>query len=186
MSIKVHHAAHAGFIHYTPNLKVVSNSNRSITLGDGVMLVIADNGDVDRHEVPYGTILDHAAGTYVSAGASLFHTDSSNIPVVAEASGWLIPIDIVEGVTVARQVDEVTGLSQFVVIKRRIEESHDQAHNAMARRLYPRLMIQTEERMHPCTAALPIGTVIYNLRDRGNAAHEVQKGDIIARIPVAQ
>lgn len=180
MNIKIHHAAHAGFVHYAPNLKIVSNSNHSITLSDGVMLVIADNGDVDRHEVPYGTILDLAVGTSVSAGAELFQTCPLYTPVLAEASGRLVPIDMVEGVTVARQVDEVTCISQFVVIRKKPKDSDGRAYNAVTRELRPRLLIQTEGRVHPCTDVLPVGTVIFH--KHSDCTYAVERGDIIAHI----
>ena len=65
--------------------------------------------------MPYGTVLNKADGQEVSAGETVANWDPHTMPVVSEVSGFVKFIDIVDGLTVTRQTDELTGLSSIVV-----------------------------------------------------------------------
>ena len=65
--------------------------------------------------MPYGTVLNKADGQEVSAGETVANWDPHTMPVVSEVSGFVKFVDIVDGLTVTRQTDELTGLSSIVV-----------------------------------------------------------------------
>ena len=59
--------------------------------------------------------MNKADGQEVSAGETVANWDPHTMPVVSEVSGFVKFIDIVDGLTVTRQTDELTGLSSIVV-----------------------------------------------------------------------
>ena len=76
-----------------------------------------DNGrERERHKVPYGATLQVKDGDVVKAGKVLAMWDATSRPIVTEYAGRVKFENVEEGVTVAKQVDEVTGLSTLVVI----------------------------------------------------------------------
>ena len=65
----------------------------------------------ERYRIPYGAVINVDDGDKVDGGQIVATWDPHTHPVVAEVAGLLQFQDFVEGVTVAEQVDEVTGLS---------------------------------------------------------------------------
>ena len=59
--------------------------------------------------------MNKADGQEVSAGETVANWDPHTMPVVSEVSGFVKFVDIVDGLTVTRQTDELTGLSSIVV-----------------------------------------------------------------------
>ncbi|MEO1957777.1 MAG: DNA-directed RNA polymerase subunit beta', partial [Methylophilaceae bacterium] len=109
-----------GTLSFTSTMRYVTNLR-----GDKV--VISRNGEViisddatkrerERHKVPYGATLSMSDGKTVKAGQVLASWDPHTRPIIIEYSGKVKFENVEEGVTVAKQVDEVTGLSTLVVI----------------------------------------------------------------------
>lgn len=83
----------------------------------GEVLITDDNGrEREKHKAPYGATLQVADGQQVKAGTRLATWDPHTRPIIAEYSGQVKFENVEEGVTVAKQIDEVTGLSTLVVI----------------------------------------------------------------------
>ncbi|MBK8959062.1 MAG: DNA-directed RNA polymerase subunit beta' [Proteobacteria bacterium] len=83
----------------------------------GELVVNDDIGrDRERYKVPYGAVLSVADGAEVKAGQTVATWDPHTHPIITEVAGTVVFQDIDEGVTVARQVDEITGLSSIVVM----------------------------------------------------------------------
>jgi len=83
----------------------------------GEVLILDDNGrERERHKVPYGATLLVADGSPVKAGKILATWDPHTRPIITEYAGRVKFDNVEEGVTVARQIDDVTGLSTLVVI----------------------------------------------------------------------
>ena len=79
--------------------------------------MLDDNGrERERHKVPYGATLLSMDGTVVKAGHVLATWDPHTRPIITEYAGKVRFENVEEGVTVAKQIDEVTGLSTLVVI----------------------------------------------------------------------
>jgi DNA-directed RNA polymerase subunit beta' len=66
--------------------------------------------------VPYGATLAVKADQTIKAGAILANWDPLTRPIITEFAGQVKFENVEEGLTVAKQVDEVTGLSTLVVI----------------------------------------------------------------------
>ncbi|CAN6484293.1 unnamed protein product [Victoria cruziana] len=99
---------------------------RYVTNGKGELVVISRSGEIiiadphgrerERHKVPYGAILSIKADQTIKAGTILANWDPLTRPIITEFAGQAKFENVEEGVTVAKQVDEVTGLSTLVVI----------------------------------------------------------------------
>ncbi|MDO9777317.1 hypothetical protein ACI3PA_12835, partial [Glaesserella parasuis] len=69
----------------------------------------------ENYKVPYGAVLSKADGAEVNAGEVVANWDPHTMPIISEVSGFIKFSDIVDGLTVTRQTDELTGLSSVVV-----------------------------------------------------------------------
>ncbi len=82
----------------------------------GELAIIDDVGrERERYKVPYGSVLSVADGEKVEAGQAVANWDPHSHPVIAEVAGTAVWADIVENVTVVRQVDDITGLTDLIV-----------------------------------------------------------------------
>jgi DNA-directed RNA polymerase subunit beta' len=108
-----------GILKYSANM-------RTVTTAKGVLVVVARSGEImvtddhgrerERHKVPYGATLTAQEGVTVRAGEVLATWDPHTRPVITEYAGRARFESVEEGVTVSRQIDDVTGLSSLVVI----------------------------------------------------------------------
>ena len=104
---------------FSPLMRYVTNarSEQVAISRSGEVLILDDNGrERERHKVPYGATLHVADGSPVRAGKVLANWDPHTRPIITEYAGRVKFDNVEEGVTVARQIDEVTGLSTLVVI----------------------------------------------------------------------
>jgi DNA-directed RNA polymerase subunit beta' len=133
----------------------------------------------ERHKVPYGATLLASDGKSVKPGTALASWDPLTRPIITEYAGTVKFENVEEGVTVAKQIDEVTGLSTLVVIdaKRR---------GAASKGLRPQVKLTNEagEEVkipgtdHAVTISFPVGALIV-VRD----GQHVAVGEVLARIP---
>ena len=70
----------------------------------------------ERYKIPYGATINAKEGANVAGGQIVATWDPHTHPVVTEVAGFIKFQDFVDGLTVATQVDEVTGLSSTVVL----------------------------------------------------------------------
>ena len=108
-----------GTVRFTSTMRYVTNAKgEQVAIGrSGEVTIVDDNGrERERHKVPYGATLLAADGKQVKAGTQLASWDPLTRPIVTEFAGTVKFENVEEGVTVARQIDEVTGLSTLVVI----------------------------------------------------------------------
>ena len=164
------------------NLKTVKNR-------DDKLVVVSRSGEIintdqqgnerERYKLPYGATLSVAEFAEVEAGKVVASWDPHTHPIITELSGKIELVDFVEGVTMTRQTDEVTGLSSTVITASR--------QRSAGKELRPmiRLLDDSGSDLRGSTAApahffLPEGTLI-NLADGSN----VLSGDVLARIPQA-
>ena len=103
------HLANAKFVVNDEGKLVLTSRNTELTVTD------AFGRTKEHYKVPYGTVLNKADGQEVSAGETVANWDPHTMPVVSEVSGFVKFVDIVDGLTVTRQTDELTGLSSIVV-----------------------------------------------------------------------
>ena len=171
-----------GTVRFTATMRYVTNAKgEQVAISrSGEVTIVDDNGrERERHKVPYGATLLVADGKQVKAGTQLASWDPLTRPIVTEYAGTVKFEHIEEGVTVARQIDEVTGLSTLVVIdaKRR---------SASSKGMRPQVKLLSEAGAevkipgteHSVTISFPIGALIV-VRD----AQQVGVGEVLARIP---
>ncbi|HRL91223.1 MAG TPA: DNA-directed RNA polymerase subunit beta', partial [Comamonas denitrificans] len=159
---------------------VTNNKGELVVISRSGEIIITDNGrERERHKVPYGAVLNIKPDEAIKAGAILAHWDPLTRPIITEYAGTAKFENIEEGLTVAKQVDDVTGLSTLVVIdpKRR-------GSTKVVRPLVRLIDADGQEVKIPGTElpvaiGFQIGALI-QVRD----GQEVGPGEVLARIPV--
>ncbi len=144
-----------------------------------VIIQDADGRERERYKIPYGAILTVDEGEEVQPGQVVADWDPHTHPVISEVAGRVQFSDISEGVTVERQVDEITGLTSMVIIDQK-------QRTAAAKDLRPIIKLvdkKGEELLIPGTDIpahylLPANAVV-NIEDGA----EIKVGDVIARLP---
>ena len=100
------------------NIKTVADRNGNLVAvsRSGEIGVVDEHGrERERYKVPYGAVISAADGAAVDGGQIVANWDPHTHPIVIEVTGKVRFADIVEGVTVQKQTDEITGLSSLVV-----------------------------------------------------------------------
>ncbi|MEO7621541.1 MAG: DNA-directed RNA polymerase subunit beta', partial [Gallionella sp.] len=108
-----------GVLKYSTNMRVVTTvRGEVIVVARSAEVIIADDHgrERERHKVPYGATLTIKQGDNVRAGVVMATWDPHTRPIITEYAGTVSFQNVEEGVTVAKQIDEVTGLSTLVVI----------------------------------------------------------------------
>ena len=171
-----------GTVRFTSQMRYVTNPRgEKIAISrTGEILVTDDNGrERERHKVPYGATLTVADGTAARAGQMLASWDPHTRPIITEYGGIVRFEHVEEGVTVAKQIDDITGLSTLVVIdpKRR-------ATAGKGLRPQVKLLNDSGEEIriagtdHPITITFQVGSLI-TVKD----GQKVAVGEVLARIP---
>lgn len=171
-----------GHIGFNPTMRYVSN-------GKGELVVISRSGEIivldphgrerERHKVPYGATLGVKPDQQIKAGHVLANWDPLTRPIITEFAGRAKFENVEEGVTVAKQVDEVTGLSTLVVI--------DPKRRGATKVVRPQVKlldaagheVKIPGTDHSVTIGFPVGALI-QVRD----GQDLSTGEVLARIPV--
>jgi DNA-directed RNA polymerase subunit beta' len=109
-------AKSAGTVRFTATMRYVTSAKgeKVVISRSGEVLVTDDHGrERERHKVPYGAMLSVDDGKSVKPGTKLATWDPHTRPIVTEYAGTVRFENVEEGVTVAKQVDDVTGLSTW-------------------------------------------------------------------------
>jgi DNA-directed RNA polymerase subunit beta' len=175
-------AKSSGLIGFNAAMRYVTNSK-------GELVVISRSGEIiihdehgrerERHKVPYGAILTVKIDKAIKAGAILANWDPLTRPVITEFAGQTKFENVEEGLTVAKQLDEVTGLSTLVVIdpKRRGSTKVVRPQVKLIDAAGKEVKIPGTD--HSVTIGFQIGSLI-QVRD----GQDVGPGEVLARIPV--
>ena len=164
------------------NAKFVTNSDKHlvITSRSSEMTVIDELGrEKERYKVPYGTIVSKKDGEALNAGEIIANWDPHTHPIITEVGGKVQFVELIDGVTMVRQTDELTGLSSIVVTDAGQRNSAGKEMRPMVKLVDAKgkdVMIAGTE--IPAQYFLP-GNAIVNLEDGA----EVSIGDALARIP---
>ena len=164
------------------NIKTVTHSNSNlVAVSRSGEVTIADEfgRERERYKLPYGAVLSVHDNSAVEAGQIIATWDPHTHPVISEVSGKLKFVDLVEGLTMNRQTDELTGLSNIVVIDAK-------QRSAIGRDMRPMVKLVSDNGEEiflsgtnvPAQYYLPVDAII-NFEDGNN----VGVGDVIARIP---
>jgi DNA-directed RNA polymerase subunit beta' len=133
----------------------------------------------ERYKIPYGATITVNDGDVVAAGQSTANWDPHTHPVVTEVAGMIKFSDFVDGITVATQVDDVTGLTSTVVLDPKQRGSGGKDLRPVVRLTNAKGKEVTFANTDiPAVYALPAGAIV-SLEDGA----KVSVGDVIARIP---
>lgn len=164
------------------NIKTVTHENKNLVAvsRSGEVTIVDEFGrERERYKVPYGAVISAQDNSPVEAGQVIATWDPHTHPVISEVSGYLKFVDLIDGITMNRQTDELTGLSNIVIIDAK-------QRSAAGRDLRPMVKLVTNEGDDiylagtnvPAQYYLPVDAIV-NFED-GNL---VGIGDVIARIP---
>ena len=165
-------AKYDGFVKYITINTVRAASGELIAMNRSGMLVVTDEKgrERERYEVVYGAKLLVEDGAAVTGGQTLIEWDPYTFSILTEISGTVHFRDVIENVTYQEQVDEVTGLSQWVIV-----DSPDE------KRL-PTIVIRPQGGgKHDEKRYLMPTHAHLSVRD----GDEVHAGDVLAKIPRA-
>ncbi|MCJ9708997.1 DNA-directed RNA polymerase subunit beta', partial [Bordetella hinzii] len=170
-----------GTVGFASTMRYVTNAKgeRVAISRSGELAIYDDNGrERERHKIPYGATVLVGDGEAVKAGTRLATWDPLTRPIVSEYGGAVRFENIEEGVTVAKQVDEVTGLSTLVVITPKTRGGKT------VMRPQIKLVNENGEDVriagtdHAVNISFPVGALI-TVRD----GQQVAVGEVLARIP---
>jgi DNA-directed RNA polymerase subunit beta' len=173
----------AGTIRFLPSMRYITNvKGEPVAISrNGELLIVDENQrERERHKVPYGATLAVTDGQVVKAGTALANWDPHTRPIITEYAGRVKFENVEEGVTVAKQIDDVTGLSTLIVIdgKRR--------GSAQTKGVRPQVRLISAEGQDVKVAGTDISVNItfqvgslITVKD----GQDVSVGDVLARIP---
>ena len=171
------------------DLRVVRNREGDLVAmnRNGLILLIDERGrEAARYQIVYGATLKVADGQRVDEGQELAEWDPFTFAILTEDAGTIHFRDMIDGVTVKEEVDEVTGLSHLVVM-----DSPDEKRQ-------PRIEIRDSKNKVTRTYQMPVRANLlvadyedWKKRHGGSASVDVEErehvrvapGDIIAKIP---
>jgi DNA-directed RNA polymerase subunit beta' len=165
------------------NRNVVKDSQgRLIAMGRNVVLSITDQSgkELASQKITYGARLHVDEGDTVKRGTRLAQWDPYMRPILTEVDGVAELADLVEGVSVKEQTDEVKGTTNRVIV--------DWRATPRGSDLKPAIVIKEAKGGRPVRVArgvdaryqLPVDAI---LSIEPNA--KVKAGDVLARIPLS-
>jgi DNA-directed RNA polymerase subunit beta' len=111
------------------------NDIRFVTLEDGNNIVLNKNGSIsvigedgrelENHNVVIGSVIAIPEKGKVKKGDTLVQWDPHNVPIISEKAGEVKFHDIIEGVTMKEEVDQLTGQEAIVIVEHK-EDLHPQ------------------------------------------------------------
>ena len=99
---------------------------KHVTRADGALVAVSRSGELaiadefgrerERYKLPYGAVITINDGDKVEPGAVIAKWDPSTHPIVSEVEGLISFVGMEEGITIKRQADELTGLTNIEVM----------------------------------------------------------------------
>jgi len=164
------------------NIKTVKNRNKNLVAisRSGELTVHEASGrEKERYKIPYGSVINVNDGAKVKGGEILVTWDPHTHPIVTEVAGVVNFIDFQDNVTVEEQVDELTGLTSFVI-------TDPKTRGSKGKDMRPTIRLENKRGKAvmipgtdiPAQYFLPPGATI-NIQNK----EEVKVGDFLAKIP---
>jgi len=146
----------------------------------GTLAVLDDHGrERERYKIPFGAEISIKEGSRVEAGQIVANWDPHSHPVITEVAGRIKFVDLLDGITMHRQTDDLTGLTSIVV-------TDQKQRGASGKELKPMIKLVDEKGEDLFISGtnlvaqyfLPSDAIV-NFEDNA----KVKVGDVIARIP---
>ena len=162
------------------NRNVIEDSSKNkIIMGRNTQITIEDENErqLAIYKVPYGAKLYIDNDENVKKGKKICEWDPYTLPVIAEKSGTVSYMDLVDGVSIAETTDDATGIASKSVIDWRSQSKNTE--------LKPRITLRDDK-----------GNVVKKADDNEaryylvpdsilsvNDGQKVSAGDVLARLP---
>jgi DNA-directed RNA polymerase subunit beta' len=162
---------------------------KTVTRESGELVAVSRSGEIaladdvgrerERYKLPYGAVISVGESDSVEAGQVIAQWDPHTHPIVTEVSGTVVFEKMEEGLSINRQTDELTGLTNITVL-----DPKDRPTSGKDLRPGIQLVDSAGEPIMlpgsdvPAHYFLP-NNAILNLEDKDT----IGVGDIIARIP---
>jgi len=150
-------------------LRTIKNQQGEIIImnRNGFLTILDENGrEKEKYSVVYGAKLLVNDEQEVRINQTLVEWDPYTNSMLTEVSGNIVYVDIIEGMTMKEEIDEITGLSSKVIISYRDEKKQ------------PTIVINDDEGVELRKYILPAGAHI-----SVNEGDKVFAGDVIVKIP---
>ncbi|MDH3257054.1 MAG: DNA-directed RNA polymerase subunit beta', partial [Nitrospinota bacterium] len=157
-----------GIVKYS-GLRTIKNQRGEIIVmnRNGHLLVQDENGrEKEKYSIVYAAKLKVADGQEVQENQILVEWDPYTNSILTEVDGTIAFGDVVEGLTMKEDFDEITGLSSKVIISHRDEKKQ------------PRISIKDDKGETLRRYILPAGAHI-----NVNEGDKINAGDVIVKIP---
>lgn len=165
------------------------HNSKTVQSDSGVLVAVSRSGELsvidasnrerERYKIPYGANISTSDGDAVEAGQEVASWDPHTHPIITEVAGLVKFYDFVEGVTVNKQIDDVTGLASVVV-------TDPKSRGSTGKDMRPMIKLVDESGSDvslagtdiPANYVLPGGAIV-NIEDGAT----VGVGDVVARLP---
>jgi len=157
-----------GIVKYS-GLRTIKNQRGEIIVmnRNGHLLVQDENGrEKEKYSIVYAAKLKVADGQEVQQNQILVEWDPYTNSILTEVDGTIAFGDVVEGLTMKEDFDEITGLSSKIIISHRDEKKQ------------PRISIKDDKGETLRRYLLPAGAHI-----NVNEGDKINAGDVIVKIP---
>jgi DNA-directed RNA polymerase subunit beta' len=157
-----------GTIRYNDVRVVESAEGGWIVLNkNGTVSVLDDKGlELESHKLVIGTVISAADGSHVKKSDQIATWDPYNVPILTEKGGRVEFKDLIDGITLGREVDKETGGKGLVVIPHKAD-------------LHPQIVI-LDPKTEAVLASYSIPTGAHISVKRGE---KVRGGTLLARTP---
>jgi DNA-directed RNA polymerase subunit beta' len=163
-------AKNNGFVKFASLVSVQNKQGDHVVMNrNGAILVVDEKGrERERYPIIYGARIKVADGQPVTVGQILVEWDPYTFSILTEFGGIVHFKDLEKGITLHEEVDEVTGLSRWVVT-----DSPDEKYQ-------PALVIKDEKHPKAAGKSYLMPTRAHLMVAEGDA---IFPGDVLAKIP---
>ncbi|NLH49187.1 MAG: DNA-directed RNA polymerase subunit beta' [Myxococcales bacterium] len=169
-----------GTLHYLDVSTVFGRAGHAIITNRNGMAVVKDDSgrERERYNLVYGAELLAKEGERVKPGQVVAKWDPFTTPILTDVSGIVKFGDIAQNETMNEQVDELTGLSQKVIIEPKDPSSRPRI--SIKNPNQPAQTLKIPNTTRDARYMLPVGAII--MIKEGDTVHA---GDVLAKIPRA-
>ena len=164
------------------NLKTVARvSGELVAVSRSGEIAIADDHgrERERYKLPYGAVITVSEGDNVDPGQMIAQWDPHTHPIITEVAGKVVFDNMEEGLSINRQTDELTGLTNITVM-----DPKDRPTAGKDLRPSVRLVDDAGEGINLAGTDVPAHYFLPNNAVLSlEASEQVGVGDVIARIP---
>jgi DNA-directed RNA polymerase subunit beta' len=168
------------------NGKVAFRNVNFVTAADGTLVIMNRNGEAvviddngrerERDALVYGAHLVIKEGDMLKKGDLIAQWDPYAMPILSEVTGFIKFGDILEGITIEEQLNDVTGLTTKVIIESKDIERRPRI--SIKDPDAPTKTLKLAESDQMARYLLPVGANIVV-----GEGDEIQAGSVIAKIP---